>query len=156
MDKPVTKSPLSLRERDRVRGVERLRSLARAQRRQATDAERLLWRYLRGRHLKGFKFRRQVVIEPYIVGFVCLDAKLIIEADGGQHAEQAAYDARRTALLETMGYRVMRFWNHDILKELHNVLEQIQSALIEAPSPQPSPGGRGSFALFVVLLLHFM
>jgi len=84
------------------------------------------------------------VIEPYIVDFVCLDAKLIIEADGGQHAEQAAYDTRRTAWLETMGYRVMRFWNHEILKELYNVLEPIQSALIEAPSPQPSPGGRGS------------
>ncbi len=144
MDKPVTKGPLSLRERDRVRGSERLRALARAQRRQATDAERLLWQHLRGRHLKGFKFRRQVVIEPYIVDFVCLDAKLIIEADGGQHTEQTVYDSRRTARLETMGYRVIRFWNHEILKELYSVLEQIQSALIEAPSPQPSPGGRGS------------
>ncbi len=144
MDDAETKGPLSLRERDRVRGSKRLRSLARAQRRQATDAEHLLWTHLRGRQLMGFKFRRQEVIEPYIVDFVCLDAKLIIEADGGQHAEQIAYDARRTSELETMGYRVMRFWNHEILKELHSVLEQIQSALIEIPSPQPSPGGRGS------------
>jgi very-short-patch-repair endonuclease len=144
MDEAVTKDPLSLRERDRVRGVERLRSLARTQRLQATDAERVLWQHLRGRYLKGFKFRRQVVIGPYIVDFVCLNAKLIIEADGGQHAEQDVYDARRTALLETLGYRVIRFWNHEILKELHSVLEQIHSALIEVPSPQPSPGGRGS------------
>ncbi len=144
MDRSVTKGPLALRERDRVRGSGALRSLARAQRQQATDAERLLWRHLRGRQLMGFKFRRQVVIEPYIVDFVCLEAKLIIEADGGQHAEQATYDIRRTTCLETMGYRVMRFWNHEILKELHSVLEQILAALIEAPSPQPSPGGRGS------------
>ena len=144
MDDAETKGSLSLRERDRVRGSKHLGSLARAQRRQATDAEHLLWTHLRGRQLMGFKFRRQEVIEPYIVDFVCLDAKLIIEADGGQHAEQIAYDARRTSELETMGYRVMRFWNHEILKELHSVLEQIQSALIEIPSPQPSPGGRGS------------
>jgi len=144
MDDAETKGPLSLRERDRVRGSKRLRSLAWAQRRQATDAERLLWKHLRGRQLMGFKFRRQEMIEPYIVDFVCLEAKLIIEADGGHHAEQIAYDARRTAKLETMGYHVMRFWNHEILRELHSVLEQIQSALIEIPSPQPSPGGRGS------------
>ena len=84
-----------------------------------------------------------MVIEPYIVDFVCLEAKLIIEADGGQHADHMAYDARRTARLEGMGYRVMRFWNHEILGELHSVLEQIESALLEGPSPQPSPGGRG-------------
>ncbi len=78
MDRSVTKGPLALRERDRGSGP--LRSLARAQRQQATDAERLLWRHLRGRPLMGFKFRRQVVIEPYIVDFVCLDAKLMIEA----------------------------------------------------------------------------
>ena len=144
MDDAKAKGPLSLRERDRVRGSKRLRSLARTQRRQATDAEQLLWKYLRSRQLMGFKFRRQCIIEPYIVDFVCLEAKLIIEADGGQHAEQIVYDARRTAELETMGYRIMRFWNHEILRELHSVLEQIQSALIAIPSPQPSPGGRGS------------
>jgi len=91
----------------------------------------------------GFKFRRQVVIESYIVDFVCLEVRLIIEADGGQHSEQVAYDARRTVQLEGMGYRVMRFWNHEVLGELQSVLEQIRAALIEAPSPQPSPGGRG-------------
>ena len=121
-----------------------MKSLARALRRHATDAEHLLWKHLRNRRLGGYKFRRQVVIESCIVDFLCLEAKLIIEADGGQHVEQAAQDARRTARLEAMGYRVMRFWNHEILKEHHSVLEQIYSALIEAPSPQPSPRGRGS------------
>jgi len=103
----------------------------------------VLWKHLRGHRLEGYKFRRQVVIEPYIVDFVCLDAKLIIEADGGQHTEQRVYDTKRTIRLEAMGYRVMRFWNHEILCELDNVLEQIRTALFEAPSPQPSPGGRG-------------
>ncbi len=144
MDESATKRPLSHRERDRERGSKNLLLRARALRRQASEAERTLWQQLRKRQLHGFKFRRQVVIEPYIVDFVCLDAKLIIEADGGQHADQAAYDGRRTAKLESMGYRVMRFWNHEILGELPGVLEQIASALLEAPSPQPSPGGRGS------------
>ncbi len=85
-----------------------------------------------------------MVIEPYIVDFACMEARLIIEADGGQHSDQVAYDARRTACLESMGYRVMRFWNHEILSELHSVLEEIRGALIVTPSPQPSPGGRGS------------
>jgi len=96
------------------------------------------------RSTKSHKFKRQVVIEPYIVDFVCLESHLIIEVDGGQHAEQVEYDARRTTRLEAMGYRVMRFWNNQVLSETINVLEQIATALIEAPSPQPSSEGRGS------------
>ena len=118
-----------------------MKSLARVLRRQATDAEHLLWKHLRGRRLAGYKFRRQVVIEPYIVDFVCLEAKLIVEADGGQHMEQIKYDAKRTDILQSMGYEVMRFWDHEILQDINTVLEQIRYRLIEAPSPQPSPGG---------------
>ncbi len=92
----------------------------------------------------GYKFRRQVMIEPYIVDFACYEARLIIEADGGQHTEQAEYDALRTKMLERRGYRVIRFWNNQILSELSEVLEQIERALFEIPSPQPSPGGRGA------------
>jgi hypothetical protein len=93
----------------------------------------------------AYKFRRQVVLEPCIVDFARLEAGLIIEADGGQHGDQVACDARRTVQLEGMGYRVMRFWNHGIPGELQHVLEQIRAALIKAPSPHPSPsGGRGS------------
>ncbi len=135
MDEPLTTVPLSRRER----GSKNLTSRARTLRQQATEAESVLWKHLRGRRLNGYKFRRQVVIEPYIVDFVCLEARLIVEADGGQHAGQTEYDARRTARLESMGYRLMRFWNHEILAELYSVLGQIESALIEAPSPQPSP-----------------
>ena len=141
MDKPITKGPLS--RRDRVRGSKILLSHARTLRRQSSEAEFALWRQLRGRRLNGYKFRRQVVIEPYIVDFVCLEAKLIIEADGGQHADQQAYDAQRTAKLEAMGYTVIRFWNHEILGELDSVLERIALVLNEIPSPQPSPRGRG-------------
>ena len=125
MDDPVPKNSHSLGARKSRELTCRARSL----RRQASEAEQVLWRHLRGRRLKGYKFRRQVVIEPYIVDFVCLDAKLIIEADGGQHADQASYDARRTARLEAKGYRVMRFWNNEILGDIHSVLEQIYSAL---------------------------
>jgi very-short-patch-repair endonuclease len=90
----------------------------------------------------GYKFRRQVVIEPYIVDFVCLQARLIIEADGGQHSDQMACDVKRTVRFEGMGYQVMRFWSHEVLGELQSVLEQIRAALFEAP--QPSSKGRGS------------
>jgi len=144
MDDPKTKGALSRRERVRERESKNLLALARTLRSQSSDAENVLWRHLRARRLMGYKFRRQTVIEPYIVDFVCLEARLIIEADGGQHSDQEAYDARRTAWLEGMGYRVMRFWNHEVLGELQSMLEQIQVALIEVPSPQPSPGGRGS------------
>jgi very-short-patch-repair endonuclease len=112
-------------------------------RHQSTDAERMLWKYLRAHRMAGYKFRRQVVIEPYIVDFVCLEVKLIVEADGGQHLDQMEDDLKRSAFLESLDYKVMRFWNHEILCDIHTVLEKIHSYLIEAPSPQPSPGGRG-------------
>jgi very-short-patch-repair endonuclease len=105
-------------------------------RRHSTDAERLLWNHLRSRRLEGYKFRRQVVITPYIADFVCIEAKLIVEADGGQHAEQGEYDAKRSTRLEAMGYRVLRFWNHQILHETQAVLEQIRRVLIESPHLQ--------------------
>jgi adenine-specific DNA-methyltransferase len=143
MDESVSKGSLALRERDRVRGSKTLLSRARALRGRASEAERVLWYSLRGRGLNGYKFQRQVVIEPYIVDFLCLEARLIVEADGGQHADQMAYDARRATRLQAMGYRVLRFWNHEILREREAVLERIAAALSEASSPRPSPGGRG-------------
>ncbi|MFA7384092.1 MAG: endonuclease domain-containing protein [Desulfurivibrionaceae bacterium] len=117
----------------------KLLTRARTLRRQSSDAEKVLWMHLRARRLYGYKFRRQVVIESYIVDFICVEAKLIIEADGGQHTEQKAYDAVRTARLEYLGYRVIRFWNHEILGELGAVLERVSAVLMELPSPQPSP-----------------
>ena len=110
-------------------------SLAKKLRQQSTDAERMLWKYLRAHRMAGYKFRRQVVIEPYIVDFVCLKARLIVEADGGQHLEQMEEDSVRSVFLESLGYKVIRFWNHEILGDTQTVLEQIHSHLIEAPSP---------------------
>ena len=120
-----------------------MKSLARSLRRNATDAELLLWRHLRARRLAGWKFRRQVVISPYIADFICLEARLIVEADGGQHMDNATPDAKRTVFLESRGYRVIRFWNHEILGNIEGVLEQIQVYLKGVPSPRPSPKGRG-------------
>ena len=104
-------------------------------RQQSTDAERMLWKYLRAHRMAGYKFRRQVVIEPYIVDFVCLEARLIVEADGGQHLEQLDSDLKRTIFLEALGYKVIRFWNHEILGNTQTVLEEIYKCLIETPSP---------------------
>ncbi len=120
-----------------------MKFLARRLRQEATDAERMLWKHLRAHRMAGYKFRRQVVIEPYIVDFVCLGARLIVEADGGQHLEQVEGDLKRSVFLESLDYKVIRFWNHEILTDIDSVLEQIHGHLIEAPSPQPSPGGRG-------------
>jgi very-short-patch-repair endonuclease len=111
---------------------------------QASDAERQLWKHLRAHRFKGYKFRRQVVIEPYIVDFVCFEAMLIIEADGGQHMEQQGYDSQRTKKLESMGYTVIRFWNHEILGGIDAVLEVILKVLMDlSPLPGLSLGERG-------------
>ncbi len=123
-----------------------MKSLARRLRQQATDAERMLWKHLRAHRMAGYKFRRQVVIEPYIVDFVCLEARLIVEADGGHHLEQMENDLNRSVFLESLDYKIIRFWNHEILGDIHTVLERIHDYLIETPSPQPSPGGRGGKA----------
>ena len=120
-----------------------MRSLARKLRHQPTDAECMLWKYLRAHRMVGYKFRRQVVIEPYIVDFICLEARLIVEADGGQYLEQVEYDLKRSVFLESLGYRVIRFWNHEIPGDIHSVPERIYGSLIEPPLPSPLPGGRG-------------
>ena len=92
--------------------------------------------------MAGYKFKRQAIIGPYIVDFVCFEERLVIEVDGGQHVEQAVDDKRRTALLELKGFRVIRFWNHAILFDTRNVLREIHGQLINTPSPQPSPSRR--------------
>ncbi len=102
---------------------------ARALRRDKTLAERKLWAALRGRRLSGFKFRRQEPVDRYIADFLCREAKLIIELDGGQHADQVEYDARRTQVLDAAGYRVLRFWNREVLYHLDAVVDAIDSEL---------------------------
>ena len=108
---------------------------ARALRRRMTDAERRIWYFLRGRHLADFKFRRQHPIGPYVVDFVCLEQKLVIELDGGQHASDPN-DLRRDAFLQRQGYRVLRFWNNEALNHTAAVCESILRAASVTPSPR--------------------
>ncbi len=123
---------------------------ARKLRKKQTDAERKLWSRLRNRQLGGWKFKRQVPKGPYIVDFICAEARLIIELDGDQHVHEAAiaHDAKRTKYLQESGYRVLRFWNKEIYDNLEGALEAIWSKLQEPPLPDSaahslSPSGRG-------------
>lgn len=117
------------------------RAFARTLRQNMTDAERLLWRHLRAHRFDGQKFRRQQPIGPYVVDFVHFGARLIIEADGSQHCD-SLQDATRDAWLKQQGFRVLRFWNHDILQSPESVFEAVWNALQEAPlSPDPLPQG---------------
>jgi len=110
--------------------------IARTLRKQMTDAERVLWRYLRNRNLTNLKFRRQVPIGGYIVDFLCYEKKLIIEVDGGQHAVEEEADRKRTEWLEKQGYRVIRFWNHDVLMNMDSVARKIlEYCGVDEPSP---------------------
>jgi len=94
-------------------------------RRNSTDAERLIWSRLRGRRLAGYKFKRQVPIAGFVVDFAALEAKLIIEIDGGQHSVRLEADQLRTEKLERFGYRIVRFWNHDVLNNIEGVLDAV-------------------------------
>ncbi len=111
---------------------------ARSLRSNMTLAEHKLWHALRGDQLES-RFRRQHPIGPYIADFACIDKKLIIELDGGQHQDQLAYDDRRTEFLQLQGWRVLRFWNNDVLINLSGVLVNISAVLSTVPPSQPSP-----------------
>ncbi len=102
---------------------------ARKLRNKQTDVEGILWGVLRNRQLLGLKFRRQVPIDRYIVDFVCFERKLIVELDGGQHLDAAEYDAQRTLELEKRGFIVVRFWNHEVLESLAEVIDSLSLAL---------------------------
>ena len=140
-EKPARAGSLSrVRERAGVRVQN-----ARALRASGTDAEQALWRHLRSRQLNGHKFRRQHPIGPYIADFACVEARLVVELDGGQHAQADAlkHDERRTQFLLAQGWHVLRFWNHDMLAEPAGVLQTIVQALAH-PHPHPlPPAGEG-------------
>jgi very-short-patch-repair endonuclease len=125
-------------------------------RKNQTEAEKKLWAVLSAKKT-GYKFRRQHSIGEYIVDFICIQQNLIIELDGGQHSLQAGYDATRTAFLNSLGYYVLRFWNHDVLENIEGVYDDIQQALLHPPvadsigsAPRqrgenfPPPAGGGS------------
>ena len=122
-----------------------LRQRARDLRNNATDAERLLWRHLRLWQIGGYKFRRQQPLGCYIVDFVCLEKRVIIELDGGQHSEHAADDRERDTWLRHQGFVVLRFWNDEVLKNCEAVREVILNTLLNTPHLSPPPqGGRSS------------
>ncbi|TQI79793.1 very-short-patch-repair endonuclease [Serratia fonticola] len=100
-----------------------------------TDAEKYLWLQLRDRRLAGFKFRRQLPVGPYFVDFICWQAKLIVELDGGQHTVQVAYDQQRTSFLERQGFTVIRFWNDEVLRNWEGVRQVILWSLQRKISP---------------------
>jgi very-short-patch-repair endonuclease len=134
-EKEGTQSPLSrVRERAGVRV-----SRARALRSTSTDAEKCLWTHLRNRQLLGYKFRRQHPIGHYFADFACIECGLVVELDGGQHADQANYDHARTIALQGAGFHVLRFWNHDVLQQTPVVLTQILQYLQTDPHPNPLP-----------------
>ncbi|HEY1136089.1 MAG TPA: endonuclease domain-containing protein [Xanthomonadaceae bacterium] len=120
--------------------------LQRNLRKHMTDAEQALWRILRHRQLDGWKFRRQHPYSDYILDFVCLERQLVIEVDGGQHAESDS-DARRDAKLAAAGFTVLRFWNHDVLADIHavgdEILRQLKSTTAPHPHPDPPLEGEG-------------
>ena len=111
--------------------------LQRTLRNNMTDAERTLWRVLRDRQFDGFKFRRQHPYEQYTLDFVCLEKKLIVEVDGGQHTEDTLRDSERTLFLGKAGFRVLRFWNHEVLTQMNAVQECIWKALHDGTNPSP-------------------
>jgi very-short-patch-repair endonuclease len=112
-------------------------------RRNPTDAEQRLWARLSARQVAGARFNRQFPIGPFICDFVSRSAKLVIEADGGQHADQEEEDRKRTVYLRMRGYRVVRFWNNDIIENIDGVVETIERILRTSPPPAPPASGRG-------------
>lgn len=120
----------------------KLRNRARELRRQQTDVENKLWFRLRDRQLCGAKFRRQHPVGLYIVDFCCPDRGLVVELDSGQHAERRSADHHRTRYLESAGYRVVRFWDHEVLDSMDAILEEIVR-LLRDPHPSLSLEGRG-------------
>jgi very-short-patch-repair endonuclease len=117
------------------------RTIARARelRANATTTERFLWQHLRLRQIDGYKFRRQRPVGPYVVDFICLEKRLVIEVDGGQHNTQGPQDAKREAWLRQEHYTVLRFWNHEVLTQIETVKNVISSTLNATPLLNPPP-----------------
>jgi very-short-patch-repair endonuclease len=130
------------------KGYKRPTKRSRELRANMTDAERKLWAYLSARKVAGVRFNTQFPIGGFVCDFVSRGAKLVIEVDGGQHAEAEQADAERTRFIERRGYRVIRFWNNDVLGNVEGVVGEIERVLGEMgaqqnrPSPNPAPGER--------------
>lgn len=138
------------------KGYRRPTARSRELRNNATEAERKLWQHISGRKLGGMRFNRQFPIGQFICDFASREKRIVIELDGGQHAQAIAYDERRTRFLNAQGYQVIRFWNSEVLDNIDGVLIRIMQTLDNTPSTSPSRkrewslwspharGGRGS------------
>lgn len=123
--------------------MNKLNNIAKNLRNRPTEAEKLLWRHLRAKQLEGLKFRRQQPIDNYVVDFVCFEKRIVIEIDGGQHAIQRDKDIVRDKYLIENEFKILRFWNNEVLQNIEGVLEVIrENCLCHPPlSPLPSKGG---------------
>jgi very-short-patch-repair endonuclease len=120
----------------------RLVNTAKTLRKSQTDAEKLLWKYLRAKQMEGLKFRRQQPIGNYVIDFICLEKSLVIEVDGGQHADNKK-DKERDAWLKSEDFKVLRFWNNDVLTNMKGVLEVIRENCLNHPLLTPPLKGGG-------------
>jgi very-short-patch-repair endonuclease len=123
----------------------KLTPFSKSLRKRASDTEQLLWRHLRAKRFGGLKFRRQQPIGTYIVDFVCFEQKIIVELDGGQHGlpEEMNHDNKRDEWFEVQGYRVLRFWDNEVLKNTRGVLEVIWKHCLNHPPLNPLPSREG-------------
>ena len=114
--------------------MDKMTALGKALRKRPTDAEKVLWKQLQRKQIEGFKFRRQQPIDNYIVDFVCFEKRIVIEVDGGQHATQSEDDIARDTYLRQQGFKVLRFWNNEVLQNINGVLEVIREGCL-SPAP---------------------
>ncbi|MEW6327525.1 MAG: endonuclease domain-containing protein [Thermodesulfobacteriota bacterium] len=123
--------------------MKKLTELGKVLRKRPTDAEQLLWKHLRMKQMEGLKFRRQQPVDKYIVDFVCFEKRLVIEIDGGQHATQKEKDTERDIYLKSQGFRVLRFWNNEVLQNINGVLMAIRENCLSHPPLNPLPSREG-------------
>ena len=123
--------------------MNRITTLGKALRKRPTDAEQLLWNCLRMKQMEGLKFRRQQAIDNYIVDFVCFENRIIIEVDGGQHAAENNKDRERDTYLQRYGFKVLRFWNNEVLQNTIGVLTVIRENCLSHPPLNPLPSREG-------------
>ncbi|MCC7202113.1 MAG: endonuclease domain-containing protein [Nitrospirae bacterium] len=120
-------------------------SIAKILRKKSTDTENLLWRHLRAKQMEGLKFRRQEAIGKYIVDFACYEKRIVIEVDGGQHSMMENEDNTRDQWLKDEGFKVLRFWNNEVLTNIEGILEVIRGTCLDHPplAPPIKGGGKG-------------
>ncbi|MEE9559100.1 MAG: endonuclease domain-containing protein [Candidatus Brocadiales bacterium] len=126
--------------------AKKLTTVAKNLRKRPTDAERLLWKHLRSKRFEGLKFRRQHPIGNYVVDFACLEKQIVIEVDGGQHTIEKNKDEERDRWLEKEGYKVLRFWNNEVLTNVEGVSEVVKSNCLSHPPLTPPLKGGGKEA----------